>query len=259
MALCWTLDKLGPMARSADCCGIVLQAIAGADPLDPASVSKSFDPAAVPADREFRIGVLKGATDGVMPAVRKNFEESLKVLRKFAEIDDNEVALPDLPFGSAVGVIVGAEGASAFRSLIESGKVKALRNEADRTKCFASLLIPAVDYLHAQRLRGRMKKAMAKTYERYDALIAPSRSTVALPADKNFDQAYPGFHGGAGDVIPAGNIVGQPAISVPNGFGDHGLPTGIQFTGKIWSEDLLIAIAKRYQRETDWHTKKPNV
>jgi aspartyl-tRNA(Asn)/glutamyl-tRNA(Gln) amidotransferase subunit A len=101
-----------------------------------------------------------------------------------------------------------------------------------------------------------MKKALDELYSKYDALIAPSRGTVAIPIDKDFNQAYPGVGGGP-PVIPAGNIVGQPAISVPNGFGLHDLPTGIQFTARVWSEARLLSIAHAYQRETDWHMKRP--
>jgi aspartyl-tRNA(Asn)/glutamyl-tRNA(Gln) amidotransferase subunit A len=259
MALCWSLDKLGPMCRSADCCGIVLKAIAGADPKDPTSVAKPFEHPDELPKKKFRIGILKGATTAVMPAVKKNFEDAVKVLSKFADIDDKEVELPDLPFGPAVGTIVAAEGAAAFRDLIETGRTKELQNENDKSGGYAAMLISAVDYLQALRLRGRMKKAMALTYEKYDALIGPSRATVAPPIDKNFPDAYPKFGGGAGGVISAGNLVGQPAVAVPNGFGENDLPTGIQFTGKVWSEATLLAIARMYQKETDWHTKRPPV
>ncbi|MCE9532734.1 MAG: amidase, partial [Planctomycetes bacterium] len=129
MALCWSLDKLGPMARSADCCGIVLKAISGVDPLDPTCVERGFEHLDELPKKKFRIGILAGATRGIMPAVKKNFEDSLKVLAKFADIDEKEVTLPALPFGPAVGTIVAVEGASAFRDLLESGKVKELQNE----------------------------------------------------------------------------------------------------------------------------------
>jgi aspartyl-tRNA(Asn)/glutamyl-tRNA(Gln) amidotransferase subunit A len=258
MALCWTLDKLGPIARSADCCGLVLKAIAGLDANDPASVDKRFEHPDELPKKKFRVGVLKGAAQGVMPAVKKNFEESVQVLARFADVDDKEVSLPRLPFGAVINTIVSVEGASAFRDLLESGKAKELREESDRTGGFTGLLIPAVDYLQALRVRGQMKKAMAETYQNYDALIAPSLATVAPPIDKSFGDAYPGFHGGTG-VISAGNATGQPAITVPNGFGDNNLPTGIQFTGKVWSEPTLLAIARLYQKETDWHMKRPKV
>ncbi len=258
MALCWTLDKLGPMARSADCCGLVLKAIAGADVQDPTSVDRPFEHSEELPKKKFRIGILRGAVQGIMPAVKKNFEESVKVLARFADIDDKEVPLPQLPFGAVIDMIVSVEGASAFRDLLESGKAKDLRDETDRAGGFAGLLIPAVDYLQALRVRGRMKKAMAETYKEFDALIAPSLSTLANPIGKGFNEAYSGFHGGTG-VISAGNAVGQPAISVPNGFGGNNLPTGIQFTGKIWSEPTLLAIARLYQKETDWHQKQPKI
>ena len=257
MALCWSMDKLGPMCRSADCCGIVLKAIAGADPKDSTSVDKLFEHRDLLPERKYRLGIIKGAMQGVMPAVKKNFEDSLKVLKTFCDIDEKEVPLPDLPFGPAVGTIVLAEGASAFREMLESGKAKELQDERNRTNGYPGLLIPAVDYLQAMRVRGRMKKAMAATYANYDALITPSRSTVANPIDKNFDVSYPGFNGGGVGVIPAGNAVGQPAISVPNGFGDNGLPTGIQFTGKVWSEETLLTLARLYQKQTEWHAKRP--
>ena len=87
-----------------------------------------------------------------------------------------------------------------------------------------------------------MKRAMDELYATYDALVAPALATVAYPIDQDFDRAYPGFGGGP-PIIPAGNIVGQPAVSVPNGFGDNNLPTGIQFTGRVWSEARLLEVA----------------
>ena len=94
---------------------------------------------------------------------------------------------------------------------------------------------------------------------RVNPLIAPARATVAPPIDTDFAKAYPDKGSGGPPLIPAGNAVGQPALSVPSGFGLHGLPTGIQFTGRIWSEDRLVALAHLYQRETDWHRKLPQI
>jgi aspartyl-tRNA(Asn)/glutamyl-tRNA(Gln) amidotransferase subunit A len=259
MALCWTLDKLGPMCRTADDCGLVLAAIAGPDPLDPTTIKQPFAYSSPPAPEQgqskFRIGVIKGTTDRVQPEVKKNFEESLSVLRRFAEVVEG-VEFPDMPFGPAVGMIVDAEGASAFRDLIESGRSRELRAAKDRWGGYAASMVLAVDYLQAMRLRGPMKRALAELYAKYDALLAPSRATVANPLDRDFDKAYPGLGGGPA-IIPAGNLVGQPALSVPNGFGAYGLPTGIQFTGRAGSEVKLLAIAHAYQLVTNWHKKRP--
>src|SRR5262249_25553401 len=86
----WSLDKLGPMCRSAHDAGLVLAALAGSDSLDPSTVNKPFDYPEKGADgKKFKIGVLKGATDKVQPEVKKNFEESLKVLSKFADVEED--------------------------------------------------------------------------------------------------------------------------------------------------------------------------
>ena len=263
MALSWTLDKLGPMCRTADDCGLVLAAIAGRDPRDPTSAPRAFThPEAVAGGqarragaKRFKIGIIKGSFDRVQPEVKKNFEASVAVLRRFAQIDES-VEFPDMPFGPVVGTIVSAEGASAFRDLVESGRATELRAVNDRWGGYAASMVLAVDYLQAMRIRGPMKRTLDALYSKYDALVAPSRATVSYPVGVDFDKAYPGVGGGPA-VIPAGNLVGQPAISVPNGFGANNLPTGIQFTGRIWSEPRLLAIASAYQQETDWHKRRP--
>jgi aspartyl-tRNA(Asn)/glutamyl-tRNA(Gln) amidotransferase subunit A len=117
------------------------------------------------------------------------------------------------------------------------------------------LLVPAVDYIHAMRLRAPMRRAWAEMFKQYDLLVAPSRATVANPLNKSFGEAWPGVS--ASSPIGAANAVGVPAISVPNGFGVEGLPTGLQFVGPAWSEDLLVDTAVRYQQATDWHKRRP--
>jgi aspartyl-tRNA(Asn)/glutamyl-tRNA(Gln) amidotransferase subunit A len=264
MALSWTLDKLGPMCRTADDCGLVLAALAGPDPLDPTCAPDPFpypqrEPTAPPgADgKRPKVGVIKGATRNAQPEVKKNFEESLRVLAGFAEVVE-DVELPALPFGDVVGTIIKAEAASAFRDLIESGKVAKLRSPADRSGGYVASMVLAVDYLQAMRVRGVMKRAMDELAAKYDALVAPARSTVSYPIDVDFDKAYPGSFGGP-PVIQAGNAVGQPALAVPNGFGQKELPTGIHFLGRAWGEGRLLQLAHAYQQATDWHKKRPPV
>ena len=257
MALSWTLDKLGPMCRSADDCGLVLSAIAGRDPLDASTVDRTFTYPEPANKKKYRIGIIRDATRDVQPAVRQNFEQSLKVLGKFCQITE-DVAYPDLAFGPVVSTLINAEAASAFRDLLDSGRASQLRAANDRWGGYAGATILAVDYLQAMRVRTGMKKALDELYAKYDALVAPSRSTVAYPIDVEFEKAYPG-KGGGPPVIPAGNIAGQPALSVPNGFGPNNLPTGIQFTGKVWSEARLLAIAHAYQQATDWHMRRPKM
>lgn len=267
MALSWTLDKLGPMCRSAEDCGIVFNAIAGRDPLDPTSKESPF-PSRQPANgkrvpavkpSQIRIGVLKDSYEKAQPAVRENFLRSLDVLRKFETVKiEMDVKLPDFPYGAAVGTIVNAEGASAFRELIESGRVRELASPEGRAGGYSASLVTAVDYLHAMRLRAPMRRAWAEMFSKYTVLAAPSRATISYPVGKPFDQAYPNL-GATVTPIGAANLVGVPAISVPNGFGENNLPTGIQFVGAAWSENVLLDLANRYQQATTWHKEHPKL
>jgi aspartyl-tRNA(Asn)/glutamyl-tRNA(Gln) amidotransferase subunit A len=256
MALCWTLDKLGPMCRSAEDCGLVMATIAGKDPLDASSLSRPFRPqAAGGKPRRFRIGVIKGTTEKVQPEVRRNFEESLKVLATFCDVVP-EIEFPEFPFGPAVGTIVAAEGASAFRDLVESGRSKELRVPNDRWGGYAASMTLAVDYIQAMRLRVPMKKALNALYAKFDALVSPTRASVSYPIGPDFDKVYPGISGGP-SVIGAGNLAGQPALSVLNGFGEKGLPTAFQFTGSAFSDETLVALGTAYQARTEWLKRRP--
>jgi aspartyl-tRNA(Asn)/glutamyl-tRNA(Gln) amidotransferase subunit A len=261
MALCWTLDKLGPMCRTAQDCGLVLETIAGRDPLDPTSKDRPVVREQTGRGRSARkerprIAVLKDSYEKAQPAVRENFLRSLDVLKQFATIE-MDVKLPDFPYGAVVGTIVDAEGASAFRDLIESGRVKELASPMGRVGGYSASLVTAVDYLHAMRLRAPMRRAWAQFFTKYAMLVAPSRSTVAYPVNKTFDQAYTDIS--ASSPIAASNLVGVPTISVPNGFGENNLPTGIQFVGPAWSESALIEVADKYQQASDWHKRRPPI
>jgi aspartyl-tRNA(Asn)/glutamyl-tRNA(Gln) amidotransferase subunit A len=255
MALSWTLDKLGPMGHSADDVAFVLATLAGRDPLDESCTGRTFGWSARPQlAKRFRVAVPKGCVEKVQPAVRENFEAALKALGGAIEVT-RDVEFPDLPWGAAVGTIVGAEGATAFRELIESGDVAKLRCASDHTGGYSNLLTPAVDYIQAMRLRRPMRAAMVKLFEKYDCIATPGRGTVAYPADKGFAEAYPGISSGP-PVIPAGNLTGLPALALPDGFGENGLPTSIAFMGAAFSDRTLAQIGVAFQGRTDWHTRR---
>ena len=254
MALSWTLDKLGPMGRTADDCALILSAMAGPDAADPTASSRGFMWKGAAAGKKLRVAVPKGCVEKVQPAVRDNFEAALKLLGDAVTVT-REVEWPDLPWGASVGAIVTAEGASAFLELIESGDVTRLKCPADRTGGYSGLLLPAVDYLQAMRLRKPMREAMAKLFEKYDVIATPTRGTVAYPIG-DFASAYPGISSGP-PVIASGNLTGLPALAMPSGFGENGLPTSIAFMGAPWSEATLCTLGAAYQSRSTWHTKQP--
>ena len=255
MALAWTMDKLGPLGRSAEDCGIVLAAIAGKDPKDPSAVDRGFRvPAAEPAKR-YRIGVPKGADKDIQPEVAANFRAALKVLQDRVELVE-DVELPDLPYGAVAGMIIAAEGASAFDDLLKDGRLSQLTAPEDRTGGYPALAVSAPDYLRALRARRPMQRTLDEFLKKFDALAVPTRTTVATPFDKPFRDGWPGVAGGA-NVIGPTNVVGVPGISVPNGFGVQNLPTGLSFTTRAFDEAKLVTLARLYQTRTEWHTRRP--
>jgi len=110
--------------------------------------------------------------------------------------------------------------------------------------------------VHAMRARRPMRAAMRKLYASYDVVATPTRASVAYPIDKEFAQIYPGISGGPA-VIAAGNLTGLPALAMPNGFGDNGLPTSIAFMGAPFSEAMLCGLGALYQSRTEFHKQKP--
>ena len=155
MALSWTMDKLGPLARTVADCGTVLAAIAGPDPADPSALGQGFAyQAGAKTRKRYRLGILKGTLEKTQPEVRRNFEESLRVLREFADIEE-ELELPDFPYEAMASIVIDAEAASAFEPLFESGRITELTAPEDRIGGYAGQVVLAKDYIRALRLRRR--------------------------------------------------------------------------------------------------------
>ena len=265
MALCWTLDKLGPMCRTADDCGLVLAAMAGQDPKDPTTVAGGFDYTPGPRARRPRIGVVRNATARNQPEVQGRLRAARWRSCARSPTSRTTSSSPTCPYGPAVGIIVDAEGAAAFRDLIESGNLRKLREKADRWGGYPMMMTLAADYIDAMRVRVPMRKALDELLGRYDALVTPTRTAVAPPIGYDFDKPPqpprrrppPPTAPRPPSTIPAGNLAGLPALCVPNGFGQHGLPTSLQFLGRAFSEATLIDLGDRYQNATGWHLKRP--
>ncbi len=256
MALSWTMDKLGPLAHTAEDCGLVLAAIAGPDPADPTTLPDRFAfPAHATAKRRPRIGILRGTLDKTQPEVRRNFEESLGVLRQFADIVE-DLALPEFPYDAMAGTIIDAEAASAFESLFQSGRITELTAPEDRIGGYAGQVLLAKDYLRALRLRRPAGAALDRLLGGVDAVAAPSLPTVAWPIDAAFDKVYPDYPGGT-SIGGAANVCGVPGLFMMNGVGEAGLPTSLQLTGRAGSEAVLLAIGVRYQGLTGHHRRHP--
>jgi aspartyl-tRNA(Asn)/glutamyl-tRNA(Gln) amidotransferase subunit A len=206
MALCWTLTTSSADGADGGRRGARSVAIAGAGSQgrdggeSPLRLSHLHD-----AAEKLRIAVPKGVIEKVQPEVRDN--SALDGDSREARHRDARHRVARLPVGPAISAIVSGEGAERVPRSARVGR-KELRCPADRSGGYSALLLPAVDYLHAMRLRRPMKAAVAKLFEHYDVILSPTRATVAYPTDKNFEDAYPGVGGGP-PLIPAANLCGS--------------------------------------------------
>ena len=281
MALSWTMDKLGPMCRTAADCGLVLNAIAGEDPQDATSRKEPYY--WWPPNDEKRARSLAGKRLGVLrpdfskdgdPEVGAAFDEAMKVLEKLgAKIE--EADLPDFPYMSVAVTLYTSEAAAIFRPFIESERLNDLIDETQKAGLRAALDLKATDYLDAFRLRTQIVTGMAELFNQYDALVAPSRTALPPPIERDFDAPAKAEgmekpeektrEEGANpapktQLIAASNVAGIPALSVPCGYTkDKNLPVGIQFAADALREDVCIECAHAYQLATEWHKRRPTI
>ena len=261
MPLSWTLDRLGPFCRSAEDCGLVLETIAGGDRRDPGSAGKSFyyTPQYARKIGELRIG-FASADFNAWPeeAARPAFQQALEVMRGLGATMV-ETKLPDFPYGAIVGAIISVDAASVFEPLIASGKVDELADRKQIAGLKAGLEIPANVYLRAMRIRRLAQEAIFKLFGDMDVLLTPARPGPAPkidePLDRRPDRAKPA-DAGLTSLIPAGNLAGLPALSLPCGFAGD-LPVALQLAGPPLTENTLLAIGREFQSRTDWHKRRP--
>jgi aspartyl-tRNA(Asn)/glutamyl-tRNA(Gln) amidotransferase subunit A len=249
MALCWTLDKLGPICRSAEDCGYVLNAISGRDSMDPSTFDEKLDLKA--KGPKPRIGLIKeDFAKNKAPAAEKAYNDALAVLKKMG-YQTVDVEMPALPYDAAMNIIVDAEGASAHENFIRGERFQMLQDVHQVAGFAAALETRALDYLWAMRLRTEALKAN-DIWDKCDCVLTPTFYHASLPIDKPFNETWQNM---GGDMISPPNLLGWPAIGVPYGF-DNGAPIGMQIIAPAMREDTCYRVARDFQKETDWHLKK---
>ncbi|HEY6309110.1 MAG TPA: amidase [Candidatus Angelobacter sp.] len=257
MALSYSMDKIGPMARTAADCDLVLRVISGHDPQDLGSLPESAAryPGAGELTSPLRIGWLTNQWKDVAPDVNSAATAARQSLAKSRNVVMSDVALPEGPWEIAAGVIISVEGAAAFRSLIQSGRVADLNDPLGKIGGYMNEEISASDFITAQRIRAILQKKMDELFQQVDVVAAASLPVTASQLDANLDLAltFPDPIGGIG------NFCGLPAISVPCGFGDHGLPVGLQFVGRSLDDAKVVQAARLFESQTDWHTRRPKL
>jgi Asp-tRNA(Asn)/Glu-tRNA(Gln) amidotransferase A subunit family amidase len=251
MALSWTMDKLGPICRSAEDCALVLDAIHGPDGQDNSVISADFHWNAHLSPKKLRIGYVKSAFDAPLtdPAdpkrtlhAAKKFDDAALDVFKRLGINLIPVELPDLPY-DAMRLILSAEAAASFDELTRSDRDKLLvqQGKFDWPNSFrTSRFIPAVDYVNANRLRSIAIQKWDELMRTVDVIVTPTGAA-------NLSQ------------LVATNLTGHPALIIPNGFRDDGTPVSLTFLAGLFEEAKALAVARVYQEETGFHLKHPVV
>ena len=240
MALSWSMDKIGPMCRSVEDCAIVFDTIHGPDGKDLHVIDAPFNWDAGLDIKTLRIGYLEKAFEE-----EREEEEQWKAIDKATleklrskRLNLVPIELPDLPIG-ALNFILDAEAAAAFDELTRSNRddvlVRQIKN-AWPNAFRKARLVPAVEYIQANRVRTMLMHAMADKLSDVD--VAPSR---------------------VGDNLLLTNLTGHPCVVLPNGFREDGTPTSISFMGKLFGEATTLAVARAYQNSTDFHKKHPTL
>jgi len=146
-------------------------------------------------------------------------------------------------------IVMASEAAAALENVVDAGETEALSAQAGRVGAYAQRTVPAKDYINAMRVRKKIQIDVNETLAPYDAVVTPTRPTVAVPLDSTLDGYRLEYD--RTDVAAAANLAGLPGITVPNGFGERGLPTGIAFTGRAFDDLPVIRLAHEYSKRTD--------
>ncbi len=240
MVLCWSLDKAGPICRSAEDCAIVFNYIHGTDGKDYGSVDQKFNYDGVVNFKQLRIAYAENYFKRLAPDApeRKVLEvyKSLGAALKPVEFPDSSVYPVNL-----ISIILNAESAAAFDELTRTNRDDLIERQ---DKGFwpnsfrAARFIPAVEYINANRYRYNLCKAINEFMKDYDVVIVPSF---------------------AGRQLSITNLTGHPVVVMPMGFNQNGSPLSITLIGNLFDEATILAAAKAYQDKTDFNKKHPEV
>ena len=237
MALSWSMDKIGPICRSAEDCAIVFNAIRGPDPRDATLKDLPFNYRNDINLKNMKVGYFKSLFERDY-GNRQNDSLSLKVLKDLGATLF-PVNLPeDIP-ADALAFILSAEAATAFDDLTRNNRdtllVRQIKNAWPNVFRIARY-IPAVEYIQANRLRYLLQDAFFKMIRDYDVIVTPSFG---------------------GNQLLITNLTGHPCVVTPNGFNEKGSPASISFIGNLYDEATILAVASMFQHATGFDEKHP--
>lgn len=236
MALSWTMDKIGPMARNVADCALVLEAIHGASRRDPDALDRPLRWRDEKKIGDLRIGVVRSAFEEDRP--QKAIDDAVLATLRSEGAKTTDITLPEFPVWDLMPILQ-VEAAAAFEELTLSGRDDELVRQVEQAwpNVFrAAQLVPGVQYVQAQRARTMLMRRYEELFAEIDVFVCPSFG---------------------GDSLGATNLTGHPVVVLPNGFTEDGHPTSISFTGALFREGDAALVAHRYQAATDWHRRHP--
>ena len=262
----WSMDTVGPISRTVEDAAITLQAIAGHDPKDP----YTWD-APVPDYRAALTGDIGGLKVGVItermdapnldPEMRDAVAAAVALMGELGA-DSKEVSIPLAPHAGALSwTMIGVEWASLHRKTFEPNFEQLDRN--NQIRFLTGLVIPAQAYNKAQKVRTLLRQEILSALAEVDVLALPTGIGAAPPVESvpgvpSKEQSLAGLNARISFTGPF-NLAGVPAISVPCGFTESGLPLGLQLAGRPFAEETLFRAAHAYEQATTWHTRRPPI
>jgi aspartyl-tRNA(Asn)/glutamyl-tRNA(Gln) amidotransferase subunit A len=264
MVLSWTLDHVGVLTRTVRDCALMLQIIAGADPADPTSSHQPVPDYA--QNLENGVSGLRIAIErdyfyaSVDPAVARHMDASLEVYRSLGT-EIVPVKIPWLELANPMTtMILAVEAASGHAEWLRERAQEYGRQTLGRL--LAGLLYPATRYLEALKLRQQLLKSFADVFDRADLIhlpVLPFQVPTIIESDLAANPGFSEFLVATGHCTRPFNYLGLPAISVPAGCSENGLPCGFQLAGRPFSEPLLLQAARAYERETGSTDTRPSL
>ena len=262
--LAWSMDHPGPMVRTVEDAAIVLNAISGADHNDKTTYDhpeSNYTTALIENINGLKIGVVKEFFDDLIhPEVDHTVREALKKLEELgAQLI--EISFPMYSESQAISsTILMSEAAAYHRELVLNQGDQLY--EPVRLRLQSGLLISAADYIRAQQARTMFNQEASKLLQDVDLLVGPTEPVPAPPLlspDVTIQGKTIGITPALTQYTRPYNITGFPAISIPCGFSEDGLPIGLQLAGKPFDEITLLRAAYTYEQSTTWHKARPNL
>jgi aspartyl-tRNA(Asn)/glutamyl-tRNA(Gln) amidotransferase subunit A len=260
--LAWSLDHPGPMARTVRDAALLLQVIAGYDPVDPVSADVPVGDFLADVEsgvRGFRVGVLRGRFFERLNADERPAHDVAAAARAAIEVLSGEGALIDdveLPradeLGQAQRVIIGTEAAAYHADRILKDRAAFGKDVAQRIDNGAANT--GAEYARSRRVRDELRRAYADALAGWDAIVLP---TTPITAPLRAGQDAVAAAATLTAYTSPFNLTGLPAISIPCGFDANGLPIGLQLVAGPWAEARLLRVARAYERATPWHERRP--